>query len=129
MATKDQLIARATATEADRNEVFLQSEALREETFNEWLATKDITVPDNETMVNIANELIEQRQDMAELKTHHHDDRYAWHLADRSAACSFDRPCIQTAHCVGIFYSVTGRTGKVHNFNIHVQEQKMDEYH
>ena len=51
MATKDQLIARATATEADRNEVFLQSEALREETFNEWLATKDITVPDNETMV------------------------------------------------------------------------------
>ena len=71
MATKDQLIARATATEADRNEVFLQSEALREETFNEWLATKDITVPDNETMVNIANELIEQRQDMAELKTHH----------------------------------------------------------
>lgn len=77
MATKDELIARATATEADRNEVFLQSEALREETFNEWLATKDITVPDNETMVNIANELIEQRQDMAELKTHHHDDRYA----------------------------------------------------
>ena len=77
MATKDQLIARATATEADRNEVFLQSEALREETFNEWLATKDITVPDNETMVNIANELIEQRQDMAELKTHHHDNRYA----------------------------------------------------
>lgn len=77
MATKDQLIARATATEADRNEVFLQSEALREETFNEWLATKDITVPDNETMVEIAEELIEQRQDMAELKTHHHDDRYA----------------------------------------------------
>ena len=77
MATKDELIARATATEADRNEVFLQSEALREETFNEWLATKDITVPDNETMVEIANELIEQRQDMAELKTHHHDDRYA----------------------------------------------------
>ena len=24
---------------------------------------------------------------------------------------------------------LTGRTGKVHNFNIHVQEQKMDEYH
>ena len=77
MATKDELIARVTATEADRNEVFLQSEALREETFNEWLANKDITVPDNETMVEIAEELIEQRQDMAELKTHHHDDRYA----------------------------------------------------
>ena len=77
MATKDELIARATATEADRNEVFLQSETLREETFNEWLAKKDITVPDNETMVNIANELIEQRQDMAELKTHNHNDIYA----------------------------------------------------
>ena len=77
MATSEELIARATATEADRNEVFLQSQTLREETFNEWLANKDITVPDNETMVNIANELIEQRQDMAELKTHHHDDRYA----------------------------------------------------
>ena len=64
MATSEELIARATATEADRNEVFLQSQTLREETFNEWLANKDIVVPDNETLVVIAQQLNEQEQDI-----------------------------------------------------------------
>ena len=77
MATKDELIARATATEADRNEVFLQSQTLREETFNEWLANKDIVVPDNETLVVIAQQLNEQEQDITALYAHNHDDAYA----------------------------------------------------
>ena len=77
MATSEELVARATATEADRNEVFLQSQTLREETFNEWLANKDVVVPDNETMVVVAQQLNEQKQDITALYAHNHDDVYA----------------------------------------------------
>lgn len=77
MATKEQLIARATATEADRNEVFNQSQELREETFREWLETKDITVPDDNTMSIINAKLSIHDGEIDELQAHNHDTQYA----------------------------------------------------
>lgn len=77
MATKDQLVARAMASEADRNEVFLESQELREETFREWLANKDITVPDDNTMTVINAKLNVHESEIDELQVHNHDNQYA----------------------------------------------------
>lgn len=77
MATKDQLVARAMATEADRNEVFLESQELREETFREWLANKDITVPDDNTMTVVNAKLNVHESEIDELQAHNHDNQYA----------------------------------------------------
>ena len=77
MATKDQLVARAMASEADRNEVFLESQELREETFREWLEGKDITVPDDNTMSIINAKLNTHESEIDELQVHNHDNQYA----------------------------------------------------
>lgn len=77
MATKDQLVARAMASEADRNEVFLESQELREETFREWLEGKDITVPDDNTMSIINAKLNAHESEIDELQVHNHDNQYA----------------------------------------------------
>lgn len=74
MTTKD---TRDTMTESDRNEVFLQSQEVRELTFRRWLEGKDIEVPDAELLKNMNAQVMTNQQDINALKNHNHDNLYA----------------------------------------------------
>lgn len=63
--------------EEQRNEVFLQSQTVREETFREWLSNKEIEVPDAGTLAQIRRDVTQNTTDISTLKTHNHDERYA----------------------------------------------------
>lgn len=63
--------------ETQRNEVFLQSQTVRERTFREWLEGKDIETPDANLLATMRNELTQNIRDVSQLKTHNHDTAYA----------------------------------------------------
>lgn len=66
-----------TMTEEQRNEVFLQSQSIRETTFREWLDGKDIVAPDADTLSQMSANITQNQRDVAQLKTHNHDDIYS----------------------------------------------------
>lgn len=66
-----------TMTEEQRNEVFLQSQSIRETTFRQWLDGKDIVVPDADTLSQMSTNITQNQRDIAQLKTHNHNDIYS----------------------------------------------------
>ena len=36
---------------------------------------------------------------------------------------------MEVTDCMGLFYSFTGGTGEIYNYNLYVPKQKMDEYY
>ena len=66
-----------TMTEEQRNEVFLQSQSIRETTFREWLDGKDIVAPDADTLSRMNTNITQNQRDIAQLKTHNHNDIYS----------------------------------------------------
>lgn len=64
-------------TEAQRNEVFLQSQVVRETTFREWLEGKDIEVPDATLLQEMNTKINANTSSVEALKTHNHDNLYA----------------------------------------------------
>lgn len=63
--------------EEQRNEVFLESQTVREETFREWLSNKDIEIPDAGTLSQLRGDVTKNTTDISTLKTHNHDSKYA----------------------------------------------------
>lgn len=66
-----------TMTEAERNEVFLQSQTVREQTFRTWLGGKDIEVPDAGLLESMDVQIKTNKKDIDVLKNHNHNDIYA----------------------------------------------------
>lgn len=64
-------------TETERNEVFLQSQTIREQTFRTWLDGKDIEVPDAGVLEGMDAQIKTNKNDINILKNHNHNDVYA----------------------------------------------------
>ena len=64
-------------TETERNEVFLQSQTIREQTFRTWLDGKDIEVPDDGVLEGMDAQIKTNKNDINILKKHNHNDVYA----------------------------------------------------
>lgn len=64
-------------TEEERNEVFLESQTIRETTFREWMEEKEEQASKIE-MIEVALDQVEQnKNDIDVLKVHNHDETYA----------------------------------------------------
>lgn len=63
--------------EVQRNEVFLQSQTVRETTFRKWLEGKDIEAPDVGFLKEVHSQVMTNQSDINELKNHNHNNVYA----------------------------------------------------
>lgn len=63
--------------EVQRNEVFLQSQTVREATFRRWLEGKDIEAPDVGFLREIHAQVMTNQSDINGLKNHNHNNTYA----------------------------------------------------